>query len=500
MTWLEDLRTAALVGSARSAPPALPAELAALGVSAPPDRPPEELLLGQAALADAAARASRRPWAPGSPPLEPAAAGDAPQASGEASRLLGLLLSQPPVGQSLRAQLVADWLRLAGEAGLAVPHRLLPVLLDLAAGSETVAAWLSPALGTRGRWLQTVLGLGSEGTPAPAPAATEDWAELSPAAATAALERLRAHDPGAARELLRKHWDGLGARERAAHVATLAVNLGLEDEPLLESALDDGAKSVRTMAAQLLDRLPGSARAARMARRLEPLLAVRGMLRRHVEIALPPPPDAAALRDGIPPDPRSGEPDRLAQLDAIIRGAPLEVWTAAAGGGPAAALALLKGESRAIDAILATALARRDPEWAQALLEVRPDVRLLGILPDREREAHVLARLKAAAKPFDLIAPLRALPVPWPPPVADAVLGLLGTEKGAPLAAMLADVLPTALPPDAVDRCRRLLEKHDGDAARRRVLRDVVQYHAFRQSIRQSLQHASDHSPTEASP
>ena len=349
---------------------------------------------------------------------------------------------------------------------------------------------------------QTVLGLGAP-LKEPVPAAREDWSELSPAAATAELERLRASDPGAARELLRAHWDGLGARERAAHLAVLAVNTSPEDEPLLEAALDDGAKSVRSTAAQLLDRLPGSARAARMARRLEPLLAVRGLVRRRLEIALPPPPDAAALRDGVPADPRSGEPDRLARLEAIIRGAPLDVWTAAAGGGPAAALALLKDEGRAVDAILATALARRDPEWAHALLEVRPDPRLLGILADREREAHVLARLKAAAKPFDVVAPLRALPVPWARPVADAVLGLVATEKGAPLAAMLADVLPAALPPDAVDRCRRLLEKHDGDAARRRVLRDVVQYHAFRQSLqesfRQSLRESPEPSLTEAS-
>ncbi|WP_077489561.1 DUF5691 domain-containing protein [Sinomonas mesophila] len=484
MTWFEDLRTTALVGTARSAPPAVPAEL---GVRPPEGPAPEELLLGEAALADAASRASRRPGSPASAAPDPAPDDDGPQAAGEAARLLDLLLSQPPVSQGLQVRLVADWLRLAGQAGQRVPHRLLPALLDLASASEDVAGQLAPALGTRGRWLRAALGLGDGGMATPAEPPSEDWAELSPAAATAELERLRATDPAASRELLRAHWDGLGARERAAHLAAFTVNLGPEDEPLLEAALDDGAKGVRTTAAGLLDRLPGSARAARMAQRLEPLLSVKGVLRRRLEIALPPAPDAAALRDGIAPDPRTGEPDRLARLDAIIRGAPLGVWTGAAGGGPPAALALLKGEDRAIAAILATALARRDAEWAPALLAVRPDARLLGVLPAREREAHVLEALRPEARLFDLVTLLRALPVPWGQPVADAVLGLIATEKGAPLAAMLADVLPAALPPDAVDRCRHLLEKSDGDAARRRVLRDVVQYHSFRLSLQQSF-------------
>jgi hypothetical protein len=105
---------------------------------------------------------------------------------------------------------------------------------------------------------------------------------------------------------------------------------------------------VRDVAAGLLDGLPTSARANRMAARLKPLLRVKGLLRKQFEIDLPPDPDAAALRDWIAPAPRAGEPDRLGRLDTIIRGAPLDVWTSVADRSPAATLVLLAGETRVI--------------------------------------------------------------------------------------------------------------------------------------------------------
>ena len=55
-------------------------------------------------------------------------------------------------------------------------------------------------------------------------------------------------------------------------MAALLVGLGLADEPFLESCLDDRARPVREEACRLLDRLPGSARAARMADRLRPFM------------------------------------------------------------------------------------------------------------------------------------------------------------------------------------------------------------------------------------
>lgn len=490
MTWPEELRAAALVGTARHAAPSPPAEL---GVRPPEGLPAEELLLDQAALADAVTRAARIPRRLDPTTLAaPAPPDDCPQAQGEAARLLDLLLTQPPVGAELRTQLVADWLQYATASGLRVPHRLLPPLLTVADSKSSVAEHLHPAIGTRGRWLQGMLAgnQGSSDMPGEhqqAPAA-DDWAELAAADATTELERLRRTDPAAAGRQLGEHWEGMAARERAAHLAVFATNLGSADEELLERALDSKAKSVRDTAAGLLDRLPDSARAARMAARLRPLLRLGGVLRQHLDVELPPEPDAAALRDGIPADPRSGEPDRLARLDAIIRGAPLDTWTAVAGRSPASVLALLKGETRVLEAIASTAALRADLEWVRALLDDRLDLRLLACLPPAEREERLLRHLRSgAAQPFALVEPLRSLPRPWGAPLAAAVLEQITAKNGGQLAVMLAGILPAALPPEAAGECRQLLERSDDDAGRRRVLRDAVQYHSFRQSLTEAF-------------
>ena len=50
-------------------------------------------------------------------------------------------------------------------------------------------------------------------------------------------------------------------------LSVLADGLSLADEPLLEAALDDRAAEVRSWAAYLLARLPGSALGQRMAER-----------------------------------------------------------------------------------------------------------------------------------------------------------------------------------------------------------------------------------------
>ncbi|MDQ0075686.1 DUF5691 domain-containing protein [Arthrobacter oryzae] len=496
MTWLADLRSSALVGTGRHPAPAPAPELDFRprdGLSR------EELLLDQAALADVVTRAARRPSVADTATFpDPAPPDDAPQASAEAVRLLDLLLSQPPVGPELRTQLVADWLQFAAASGQRVPHRLLPGLLALADAKPAVAEHLHPAIGTRGRWLQGVRqhGSGPAGPQVPAPqgsgggtAATVDWAELRTADATAELERLRRSDPGAARDRLHAHWNTLSAKERAAHLAAFAINLGPADEDLLENALDDKAKTVRDVAADLLDRLPGSARADRMAARLKPLLRVKGILRKQFEIDLPPDPDSTALRDGLAPVPRSGEPDRLGRLDTIIRAAPLDVWTEAANRSKAATLAMLDGEPRVIDTIVSTAALRADAEWVRALLDMRTDARLLGCLPAAEQEDALLRHIRSGtAQPLVLVPLLRGLPRPWGVSLAAAVLELLAGKNGGQLATMLTGFLPMALPPDTADQCRRLLQRSDDDAPRRRVFRDVVQYQSFRQSLTEAFQ------------
>lgn len=482
MTWLAELRTSALVGTGRHPAPAPPAEL---NLRVPPGLSPEESLLDQAALADVAIRAARPAVTMQAEDPSAAPPDGAPPATGEAARLLDLLLNQPPVNPELRNLLVMDWLQLAAGSGRRVPHRLLPALLSLADPQPDLAGRLHPAIGARGRWLQDLRRADSPEPPRPAAGRPD----LTGADAAFHLERLRRSNPDAALQQLDADWAACSARERATFLALFSTNLRNEDEQLLERALDDKAKSVREVAAGLLDRLPGSARAGRMAARLRPLLNLKGMVRKHLEIDLPPEPDPSAVRDGLTPAPRNGEPDRLRMLDTIIRGAPLEVWTTATGRDPGGTLALLDGEARIINAILATAVLRADRGWARALLGIRSDPRLLSCLPPDERERWLLRHLRAGSIQPVVLAPMLAdLPRPWGPPLAEAVLGFIARKDGGYVAAMLASVLPAALPAEAAEECRRLLERTDNDASRRRVLRDAVQYQSFRQSLTEAFQ------------
>jgi hypothetical protein len=476
--WLAELRTAALVGTGRHDAPHPPAEL---GIRAPDGQSREELLLDQAALADVVTRATRTASsAPGTGPSSAAPADTEPQASGEAARLLELLLTQPPVNLELRTQLVADWLTLAEGSRRRVPHRLLPALLTLAETKSAVFRRMEPAIGTRGRWLQEIKSPPSNGPATPrTDVRSSDVAEYHQA---------RGRDASAARVQLRENWTSLSARERAGNLALFAGNLHEDDEALLEKALDDKAKGVRDVALRLLDQLPGSARAARMAARLKPLLQIKGLLSKRLEIDLPPDPDKEALRDGIPANPRNGEPDRMARLEAIIKGAPLDLWTSVTGRNRSNTLVLLRDEPRILDAMIAATAARDDAEWARALLTVLTDRRLLDCLPPEER-AHWLERhvRESNDEPLTLAPLLEDLPQPWSVPLAEAVLTVISGKDGGRLAAMLAQELPTALPPEATERCRQLLAETDKDAARRRVLRDAVQYQSFKQSLTEAF-------------
>ena len=487
MSWLAGLRAAALVGTGRHPCPPPPPEL---NLRVPDGLSAEELLLCQAALADVAIRASRRPHpapaldAASGEPVQPAPEDDTPQAAGDAARLLDLLLNQPPVGAELRSALVTDWLELAALAGQRVPHRLLPALFTLAGTRPAIAARLHPAVGSRGAWLQA---LRQDRTAAPADVPGGNAGSPGGDAA-GELARLRQEDPAAARARLLADWDACTARERSTLLALFSVHLGIQDEELLELALDDKAKRVREVAGELLDRLPDSARAGRMAARLGPLLALKGVLRRHLTVDLPPAPDAAAVRDGVPAGSGAGGSDGFGRLETIIRGAPLEVWTTAAGRDPAGTLALLAGEPRVVDAILATAVLRADTEWARALLAVRADARLLACLPPAERGQYLLRHLRARSlKPPALVPLLRDLPRPWDPQLAAEILGIAAGKDGAYVASMLASVLPTALPAEAAAECRRLLAQGGKDPSLRRALGEAVQYQSFRQSLTEAF-------------
>ncbi len=439
--WWAALTAAALVGAGRGRVPAVPD---ALGVAPRPDADAPTALLDAAAVGGTLQLAGAVPAAATTAPA-PCPPDVAAEAPARAVQVLRLLLTQPPVGRELRDPLLERWCAAVADRGRRVPHALLPALLAEATRRPDVRDAVLRVVDARGRWLaarrpEWAWAAGDGAAPAADDAAL---LRLPVAALVDGVRALRATDPDRGREVVAAVLPTAGAETRAGLLGALAVGLGPADEALLEAALDDRAATVRAAAAEVLDGLPTSARAARMAARLVPLLTLHGLVRKRLEVAPPGALDDAARRDGLGVGP--GGARDAAVLAALVRGAPLDVLTDAARSDPAGVLRL--DADRVLRAAVRRAVvARRDVVWARALLADEWDAAAAAVLPPAEgREA---ARRWLAATPADALTSVAdALPGPW-----DAGLSVAVAEAVARVAADPATTRTLALPVDALAR------------------------------------------------
>ena len=227
-----------------------------------------------------------------------------------------------------------------------------------------------------------------------APDPDQTWASGGRAQRRALLAALRAEEPARARALLESTWAEESPDDRASFVAALVANLGPDDEPLLENALEDRRKPVRRAAAELLWALPESRLAARMAQRAAPLLKVT---RRRLEVTLPEQCDADMERDGIERRPPRGTGERQFWLAQLLAAAPLSTWPR-----PPEELVGMRIAGR-----LAPPGARRLGERGGAPAQrglgagaprVHPARDLLEVLPREEREARRAGRARGRAR------------------------------------------------------------------------------------------------------
>ncbi|NHA69323.1 DUF5691 domain-containing protein [Phycicoccus flavus] len=470
--WWEAVCVVGLVGTDRRPVPEPPR----WAVPAREDGTPPTRLLDAAALGSAWLAAGAVPGRGSAP--DPAPAETRPEAGQRARQLLDVLLVQPPGGTAHQQLLLRTWLRACATAGRRVPHDALTAVIALARSHPGLRPPLREAAGERGAWLARLdptltwwHGPGEEpASPAPGTALADDpvvrWAAAGSADRTERLRRLRAADPVLARELLRTSWSAEPARVRAEQLATLVVGLGPDDEDLLEPALDDRAAGVREVAQDLLDRLPGSARAARMAERLRPLLSVSGTLRRTVRVDLPDEPDVRGVRDGLGPAPARTSV-RGHHLRRIVRGAPVDTWTAVTGLDPRALFGAVRDEElRALLHAAVVAQGERRPEWVRVAFAVDPAPALVPLLPPGEQQAAV-ERVLTAGGPAGLegaVGLFTVLPGPWSPETSERVVRALRAGRGG--AAALAgarDVLAERLHPAAGPQLRSWAN-HDSTA------------------------------------
>ncbi len=313
-------------------------------------------LLGSAAVEVVRRRAGWRPARPG----EPARAADEEQdavSRRAAERLVRILGGE-------HERVLPEWLAVAAGAGRRVPAYLLPELLHRGRRDDSIRADLGVLAGRRGRWL-------AERNPVWAylleEPTGETW-ELGRAADRRDhLRRLRAAEPGEARRLLESSWERETPEDRAVFVEVLAEGLSMDDEPFLESALDDRRREVRQWAANLLTRLPASRLSRRMAERARTCLTVGPAT---ITVEAPSSCDKAMERDGIRPKTPRGVGERAWWLQQVIARAPLQMW----GVPPGEMLRkkILDWDSEVKTAWVRAAVLQREPEWARAMFAWDP--------------------------------------------------------------------------------------------------------------------------------
>ncbi|MEC3952241.1 SWIM zinc finger family protein [Nocardia sp. CDC153] len=359
-------------------------------------------------------------------PLLPAAAG---------ARLGDLLADNSPF--------LDEWFALVAPRDFRAPDSLVSTLLDRA---KALAPHREPLLrlaGARGRWLAAQ----HPGWRSLVRAAADDesvWSHGRAAERRSWLAQLRHRDPAAARAALAGSWAKESGPGKAELLAVLADGLTLEDEPLLEAALDDRRAEVRRLAADLLGQLPDSAFAQRMAERAATWLSFEtGLVRAQLITTGPGVLDDAARRDGVGDSfgytayRADGAPDLSTEwLHRVVAGTPLRYWERLLGSAQQAVRVSMTEGVRGpmLAGWTDAALAQRDSAWAAALFGVLSDARsrdadgeklreLFALQPEADQIRHLRGLDSSWLAEIESL--LRAMPHPWPEPMAEHVLRLL---------------------------------------------------------------------------
>ncbi|MEC3916591.1 SWIM zinc finger family protein [Nocardia sp. CDC160] len=359
-------------------------------------------------------------------PLLPAAA---------AARLGDLLADNSPF--------LDEWFALVAPRDFRAPDGLVSTLLDRA---KALAPHREPLLrlaGARGRWLAAQ----HPGWRSLVRAAADDesvWSHGRAAERRSWLAQQRQRDPAAARAALAGSWAKESGPGKAELLAVLADGLSIEDERLLEAALDDRRAEVRRLAADLLGQLPDSAFAQRMAERAASWLSFeRRLVRPQLTTTGPGVLDDAARRDGVGDSfgytayRADGAPDLSTEwLHRVVAGTPLRHWERLLGSAEEAVRVSMAESVRGpmLAGWTDAALAQRDSAWAAALFGVLSDARsrdadgeklreLFALQPEADQIRHLRGLDSSWLAEIESL--LRAMPHPWPEPLAEHVLRLL---------------------------------------------------------------------------
>lgn len=388
-----------------------------------------------------------------------------------------------------RKTLLAHWIAATAAGGWHAPPEALPELLDIAAADNHPhdGGQILAVAGERGRWL-------AECNPrwrklwesVAVDAVAGDWETDARDQRLATLRRLRSLDRAAALQLVQGTWISESAADRTALLEQFAAGLQADDEPWLEACLDDRSKQVRTVAAELLARLPESALSQRMAVRAQASVQFvpgGGLFKKRpptIEVTLTDEADAELKRDGVEPRAQRGMGAKASLLSQIAALAPLHVWLERHQVATDWVAAALQSEwgLPLLEGWLAACQSQCNAAWAAALLmqvclpPVNKDdavdehwrrqaiAPLMEVLPnDQASVVAVRAATDRHADGAPVTPLLLACDFPWDESLSAAVIDYLHRHTRSPQAVydpqlrqLITDVAPRRLATSSADR------------------------------------------------
>ncbi|NET33215.1 MAG: hypothetical protein F6K19_14545 [Cyanothece sp. SIO1E1] len=402
MEWWQSLVGTALMGTDRQTPTPPPANDALTAVAGQLDwSQPESALLGAAGAIALYQQVGQQPMQKELPAVEPCPLDDRPCCSVYTARHVDVALQDYP-------EVMPELLMLLAVAGQRVPAQLLPKLLHLGQQHAKLRPQIVAVLGQRGYWLAAQnpawsygQGLALNDFSPTSPEFQAIWQQGSRSQRAMLLQQWRQLQPDAARAALEAVWASELAKDRETLMAGLATHLSLADEPFLAQALGDRAQGVRKLAVELLLQLPESGLCQRMAQRAQSWVQLQDQgTTLKIEVTLPENCEKDWERDGINPKPPKGEGKRAWWLWQILASTPLSVWQAEP---TVIAQAMTTHEWR--DLLLRgwglAAQRQHNAVWADALLsqfdrpqfDQVPFAELLALLTAERREQLLRAKL-----------------------------------------------------------------------------------------------------------
>ena len=304
MDW-KTLTATALVGTDRQTPQLASTEGALDAVLTQLDwQMPESALLGTAATLGLYQQVGTLPQTDEIPFETSCRLEEAPLCSGVAARQLTQILGD----LTELGGVLPEFLSLTAAAGQRLPEVVLPKLLQLGLTHrdyrEAIAAIVGTSvLGERGHWLAAQnpdWSYAAVGLTNVSSSIEELWETGDRALRSDRFHQWRCQDPHAARTFLVDHWQAELARDREKLLATLQTHLSDDDEPFLETALDDRSKTVHQVAADLLAQLPQSLLGQRMVERAQAYINLKFTGSQLIlTVNLPTKLDPSWQRDGI---------------------------------------------------------------------------------------------------------------------------------------------------------------------------------------------------------